>query len=344
MPPLAEACEVGHLAPAWTEAARAAESPTEGRCVVAAPLATAGREWSVCGGLALATGRRRPAPPICPVAPGGLAVKRVTSNHHPWAEPDAAVVLDCPGRYEVREAEGKVTVALAATGADACDRGATWPVDVSGMSARPMREQPLEVVSRLPKALRDGMVGDVTVWDDGGLVLSATAVWSGTFSMPNAGFDLQVGRDVEWQGARFVATSGAVRLSGAPVRLRSSALFTRDGAPLTLATWADLGWTSSRTWFEEVLPVRLPEARACDMRIAAGTPNALEADPAPDTARACRKAPSTPPDFVRIGPDWVLLDWNVVPEALRQPARPRDPNDWRADPPDQGCEVVCRAR
>ena len=117
MPPTPElACEVGHAAPGWTEAVRALESPGEGRCVVAKAAPAGSRVWSLCGGFVL--GRLATAPAVCPVAPGGLAVKRVgaSSASHPWGQGDAAFTLDCPGRYALAEVEGKVSLTLAARG------------------------------------------------------------------------------------------------------------------------------------------------------------------------------------------------------------------------------------
>ena len=115
---------------------RALESPGEGRCVVAKAAPAGSRVWSLCGGFVL--GRLATAPAVCPVAPGGLAVKRVgaSSASHPWGQGDAAFTLDCPGRYALAEVEGKVSLTLAAT------------------------ELPAEVVELLPTALRGERYAD----------------------------------------------------------------------------------------------------------------------------------------------------------------------------------------
>ena len=346
MPPIAtEACEVGHVAPAWTEAARALESPTEGRCVEGSPLADRRWVWSLCGGLPLHG--RVSAPAICPIAPGGLAVKRVSDApaNALWGAPDAAVLLDCPGRYVIAQDGAVATVTLAATGPSACgptpstESVAGWPQeDPTGLAILPILELPPEVVRLLPEPLRAGGYADAISGDD---ALSGTAIWkSGPFPLRVAGFDLTLGRSTAWQALRFVVDAGAVSLSLAPVRLRVRALNDTLGAPVELATWARLGWSATRSWIDESLPVRLPASRACGARIAAGTVALLQTGDAPTSERACRRAPSTPPDTVYIGPDWVWLDWDVAPASLRT-AKPRPDPDWRWEP-DNGCDIVCR--
>ena len=124
MPVPDESCAVGHVAPDWTEAARAIESATEGRCLVTA-TEPGPYGWSLCGGI-----DRTGVPAICPVVPGGLGVARVPKDTGRWGVPAASVVLDCPGRYRIERRDAEVAVVPEATGAGACPASESGPVEI----------------------------------------------------------------------------------------------------------------------------------------------------------------------------------------------------------------------
>ena len=193
----------------------------------------------------------------------------------------------------------------------------------------------------LPDALRAGWVADMNY---GGERVSGTTVWeSGPFPTRVAGFDLIVGRRAARQALHFFVEDRHITLPNAPVRFQAAKLLDAVGQPVELATWATIGWTATESWLSDIVPVNLPESRACGAHIAPGTLALIQTNEAPDQGqRACRRPPSSPPDTVYIGPDWVYLDWNVVPAALWTTKRePPNPNDWRAET-DDGCDIVCR--
>ncbi len=344
----AASCEVGHLAPDWRPRDWATTSPVADRCITLdSSLASIGDEWSFCGGLRPGTGDVLPVPFLCPPAPGGLALGKGKpyEGSRRWGQEVRSVRLDCPGRYVARADGGVVSVVLEDAGPAACETVRTdgWGYASEGLALPPRGGSEPAALSRLPPELQRAPTAD---WSSGmnpgeghGMVNWQT----GAVSTRIGGYDLRLGPDAAWNDLEVSASPDRLAFDHAAVRIRNSLLTTPEGEVVEFGTWSEGWFDDSGGGLFDSLAFRLPASRACGVSLEAGTLATLWdlQDPtAPQ--RTCRKRPTTQPDRVVVGPDWIYLDWDEVPPASRSAVSAAERSSFGEQ--DYGCEITCKTR
>lgn len=339
-------CEVGHVAPDWTPASWAALSPTADRCLRPdASLAKPDKKVYLCGGLSTAAGGHTPAPFLCPSAPGGLVVGRgeQPGSDYRRVEPDRSVVLDCPGRYAVLAEGSTVSIVLEEAGAGAC-KGlgeVRWGFGSTGAAVMPFSMGGSPNRALLPPSLQGASTSD---WFGSATEGSGSLVWEGgAVPATVGGFALKMGTDAEWNDVHLRASGDMLHFSDVAIRLQQPLVTTPAGQPVELGTWARGWFDAEGGGLESTIPIALPEARACGVALAPGGLAALQTEKAaPGWHGACRKKPTTPPELVLIGPTWVALEWELVPEESRSAEAVKAAAAGSSVEVDLGCELVCR--